>query len=488
MIGEKLTGQSGFIATILDEIGRGGFGVVYLAQDEAGLKYAVKVIDGVSDQRIRASFMQELESAKGLEHPNVIKVIDFGEHSWRGKTSLFTVIEYCSEGDYRATLEKNHELKREPDVILGEMRQILEGLESLHQRIIHRDLKPENILVAGDTLKITDFGLAKFVDQATRTLTFKGAGTPRYMAPEVWNLGNISPATDLYAVGVMLFEAFAGEPPFTADTVNDLREKHLYEAAPRIKSRNPEVPDRVDGVVRKLLEKEPNRRYQTAKEVLDALSREAKSKDRELLDLATRMRQRHDAEESARLVREQDANHEAESQAKNRYMEHELLALIDEVIGSVNEHLEETKITRSGNPLAPTYHLGTRELCIKFFRPGELYENPKVPGRMDALRKRYVVHGGYIEIRDAGEDREGWNVFLVRPPDSIYGEWRIVETDIAALVGRAARYKPFATEAQLFADNLACHLGGIMHVYNLSDRKVERADIIKVLNVFVPAV
>jgi serine/threonine protein kinase len=157
----------------------------------------------------------------------------------------FAVSEYCPDGDYRRQLSAR---RKSAETIVSDFRQILAGLHVLHSRIIHRDLKPENVLLSGTVLKIGHYGLAKFVDEATRTFSFKGGCTPRYMAPEVWLAWRVTPATYLYAVGVMLFEAITGQPSFTAKDLNEFREKHLYEQAPRAKSINNQVPDSVDGV------------------------------------------------------------------------------------------------------------------------------------------------------------------------------------------------------------------------------------------------
>ena len=105
---------------------------------------------------------------------------------------------------------------------------------------------------------------------------------------------------------------------------------------------------------------------------------------------------------------------------------------------------------------------------------------------MQTLHDKHAAHGGFIEIRENGEDREGWNLVLVRPPESLYGEWRIVETRVSALVGRRFRFEPAATEARLLADNLACHWAPAMHVYQLTDKPLERTDIVKILGVLVP--
>ncbi len=211
MIGQTIQGKQGRTFTIIREIGRGGFGVVYLAEDEDKTQYAVKVIAPVSDPDVRLSFEQEIQSTSGLSNKNLLQIIDYGECLVGSTRGLFAVTEFCSNGDYRNVLTSFAEKKPSIQEIVAHMRQILQGLKELHTKTIHRDLKPENVLVGGDTLKIGDFGLAKFVDEATRTLTFKGSGTPRYMAPEVWTGQHAAPATDLYALGVMFFEAVTGQ-------------------------------------------------------------------------------------------------------------------------------------------------------------------------------------------------------------------------------------------------------------------------------------
>src|SRR5207247_2261212 len=182
MIGQTLQGKQGHTFKVIREIGRGGFGVVYLAEDEGKTQYAVKVIAPVSDPDVRLSFEQEIQSTVGLANKNLLQILDYGECLVGSTRGLFAVTEFCPNGDYRNILTSFAEKKPSIQEIVGHVRQILEGLKELHTKTIHRDLKPENVLVAGDTLKIGDFGLAKFVDEATRTLTFKGSGTPRYMA------------------------------------------------------------------------------------------------------------------------------------------------------------------------------------------------------------------------------------------------------------------------------------------------------------------
>ena len=283
----------------------------------------------------------------------------------------------------------------------------------LHSKTIHRDLKPENVLVAGDKLKIGDFGLAKFVDEATRTLTFKGSGTPRYMAPEVWTGQHAVAATDLYALGVMFFEATTGRPPFDAPDSRALRDMHLYTPVPRPKSLNAEVPDLLDGAIKKLLAKSIRDRYQSADEVLKALQAIPRPADSTIVGLADRIRRHHDTAEAEALAHEKAAQQEQDSQKRIRYMEQQVLALIQEVVDELNSQLVETKITQEDRFDGRVYEFQGRELIVHFFSPNELYINPEVPGRMETLKKRNAIHGGFIDIRERGEDHEGWNLVLV---------------------------------------------------------------------------
>ena len=205
----------------------------------------------------------------------------------------------------------------------------------------------------------------------------------------------------------------------------------------------------------------------------------------DLNKIAARMREQHATGEAEQQERARVEEETQQAAIWSREQEQQVLALIEEVVAELNAQSPEPLLRRDPRPgSGVAYRFGTRTLNVRFFRPGELYENPEVPGRMDTLRNRHAQHGGYIEIREHGEDRQGWNLVLLRPPDANVGKWLIVETDFSALVARVARYRPFATQARLFADNLACHWDNAMHVYALRDKPVERDDIVRILGVF----
>ena len=218
------------------------------------------------------------------------------------------------------------------------------------------------------------------------------------------------------------------------------------------------------------------------------LSRQCKPADSTISGLADRIRHHHDTAEAKALEHEKTIRQEHDSQARIKYMEQQLLELIQEVVDEINSQLVETKIIRRDSYDGRVYEFQGRELIIHFFSPNELYINPEVPGRMETLRKRHAIHAGFIEIREHGEDHEGWNLVLVSPPDELYGEWKIVETRVSPLSGRATRYEPIATNARLFADNLACHWMPAMHVYQLTDRALSKTDIVRILEVFIPRI
>jgi serine/threonine protein kinase len=230
-----VVGQSGSRHERGREIGRGGFGVVYIATGPANEGYALKLIGPVRDREAQESFEREIRAAQNVDNEHVLKVVDFGTHKESsGDLYLFTIAELCPDGDYRRRMMSYQRDPLDIPSVVTDFRQILDGLQALHKRIVHRDVKPENIFDRGSILKIGDFGLSRFVDQATRALTFKGFSSPQYMAPEVWGMHRTTPATGLYAVGVMLYEAVTGQAPFASGgDINCLRQMHLFTPAPR---------------------------------------------------------------------------------------------------------------------------------------------------------------------------------------------------------------------------------------------------------------
>jgi hypothetical protein len=202
--------------------------------------------------------------------------------------------------------------------------------------------------------------------------------------------------------------------------------------------------------------------------------------------IAARMRDVQERQRAAELAQESESERERQRVRDNRAYEKDVLDSFDAVVARISAELPKPLISSVVSGRNKEYRFGARSVHVHFFDDGELYRNPKVPGRMEVLRTKNAVHAGFVEIRENGEDREGWNLVLVRVPQHA-GEWRIVETRVSALVRRRTRFDPVATEAQLFADNLACHWHGAMHSFVLNERPLAQDDILRIFDLLVPA-
>ncbi len=259
-------------------IGQGGMGSVYEAHDRqmADRQVAVKVLAAhlTTDETQVTRFEQEARAANQLRHPNTISVLDFG-HTEDGL--LFMALEYL-HGETLTQVLRHGAI--EPARSLFMLRQICKSLAEAHAKgIIHRDLKPDNIFVCeiygeSDFIKVIDFGIAKLaVGGAELTQVGKMFGTPRYLSPEQAQGLPLAATSDLYSLGVILFEMLTGEVPFYAEDSLSIAMKHVREPAPTLRDRAPELalPAVLEGLVARLLAKGPQARFQSAEELLVAV-------------------------------------------------------------------------------------------------------------------------------------------------------------------------------------------------------------------------
>lgn len=252
---------------VLGELGRGGMAVVYHAYDTASKRHvAIKFLPPTDDEEARRRFRREASDLAAVFHPNIVDFYALSE--WEGQE--FIEMEYVDGGSLSGYVKTHNSLRKILECFIG----FLEGLQHIHNRgIVHRDLKPANVLVTKDgTPKISDLGLARRVEQRSQ-LTQQGTilGTSSYLAPEQLLSSEVGPPADLYAVGVCLFEAVTGDHPFKADNQMAMLRAHL-EAEPRKPSAlRPGLPKRLEGLILKLLAKEPKSRYATADRVRDEL-------------------------------------------------------------------------------------------------------------------------------------------------------------------------------------------------------------------------
>ncbi|MBL8057459.1 MAG: serine/threonine protein kinase [Anaerolineales bacterium] len=249
---------------LLNPIGQGGMAVVHKAQDlSLGRLVAVKILreNLTGDPEFLARFQQEARAAANLAHPNIVTVHDFGRDGGR----YYIVMEYIEGQDLKTLIKEGAPFPVERAIDLGI--QICAGVGYAHRAgLVHCDIKPQNILVTPDgRVKITDFGIARALANIRPGETTDVVwGSPQYYSPEQAAGEHPTPASDVYSVGVVLFEMLAGRLPFVASTQQALAMLHLREEPPRLSLFNPQVSETLERIVHKVLAKEPAARYRTA--------------------------------------------------------------------------------------------------------------------------------------------------------------------------------------------------------------------------------
>lgn len=246
------------------KLGGGGFADVYLAFDtRRGHAVALKVLHpqhANSPEALRR-FQREGEQMLKLRHQHIVAALEAGQvDGWH-----YIALEYLPRGSLADLLARQRPL----DLVTAAqvIDQVATALEFVHPTLVHRDLKPRNILFSQDGLtKVADFGIARVSDQITLTGAGQILGTPQYMAPEQANprLGPISPATDIWALGIILYEMLCGRPPFEAEEPTAVLYQVMHEAPPPATLLNPSLPKDVEKILAKALAKDPRRRYRRA--------------------------------------------------------------------------------------------------------------------------------------------------------------------------------------------------------------------------------
>ena len=257
---------------VIEEVGGGGMGTVYKVFDKKiNEKVALKLIrpEIAFDANTVERFSNELRLARKVTHRNICRLYDLGEH---GKLHFITM-EYVSGQDLKRMIRMTRELSVGTAVTIA--RQICEGLAESHRLgVVHRDLKPQNIMIDSDgNVKIMDFGIARSLYSRGVTMTGVLVGTPEYMAPEQAEASDVDHRADIYALGIILYEMVTGHAPFTGETPLSIAIKHREEIPQDPSDLNAQVSDDLCGLILMCLEKDKDRRYQSAEALLKDLTR-----------------------------------------------------------------------------------------------------------------------------------------------------------------------------------------------------------------------
>lgn len=261
---------------ILEKVGTGGMADVYKSKDHTLNRYvAVKVLKQEFSENANfvSKFRVEAQAAAGLMHPNIVNVYDVGEE----KGIYYIVMELVDGITLKNYIAKRGRLGYKEAVSIA--LQVSMGLEAAHRNhIIHRDIKPQNIIISRDgKVKVTDFGIAKAA--TSDTITSNVMGSVHYTSPEQARGGFSDEKSDVYSLGVTLYEMLTGEVPFDGETTVAIAIRHIQEAMPSPKKLNPDIPYSVDQIVLKCCEKSPDRRYQNMQELAVDLKRSISDPD-----------------------------------------------------------------------------------------------------------------------------------------------------------------------------------------------------------------
>src|SRR6188472_3029647 len=259
---------------IIRKLGAGGMANVYLAEDqELGRRVAIKILDDrhAADDSFIERFRREAKNAAGLSHPNIVSIYDRGE----AEGTYYIAMEYLDGRSLKELI-----VGRGPAPIktaIDYTRQILAAVGFAHKNgIVHRDIKPHNVLVGPEgRLKVTDFGIAR---SGASQMTEVGSiiGTAQYLSPEQARGSPVDQRSDVYSVGIVLYEMLTGTVPFTGETPLEIAMKHLSAIPDPPSDRRPDIPHELDSIVLRALAKRPEDRYQSAEEMDVDLARVAR--------------------------------------------------------------------------------------------------------------------------------------------------------------------------------------------------------------------
>jgi serine/threonine protein kinase len=260
-------------------LGSGGMGEVFLARDRVlGRDVALKVLrtQYAGDREFAERFKREARSAASLSHPNIVQVYDRGDTE---EGASYIAMEYVPGGTLKEKIVGDGPLGAREAAALGA--QVAEALGAAHERgMVHRDIKPQNVLLTGKgDAKVADFGIARAGSSVTISKTGSVMGTAGYMSPEQALGKPATPKSDLYSLGVVLYEALTGELPYTADNPIAVSMKHVNEPLVPPKEIDPTIPEGMNALVTRLMAKNPEDRYATADELADDLWRISRGRE-----------------------------------------------------------------------------------------------------------------------------------------------------------------------------------------------------------------
>jgi len=447
------------IPTIEDDRGRkyshfvpyikGGMGEIYKGYEEINNNEVVIKLIAIFDSTEEELLLRELEACKHFSHKNLVETYATGKINIDAGNYLYIIQKFYPNGNLRAIIKEDIPF----DKCFTLMLDILLGMQEMHKNIVHRDMKPENILIDSDGhLVITDFGLAKYIDDKTRTKSYKGSGTIPYMAPECWMGDTNTIAMDIYAAGIIFFEILTGKHPYKANNEIEWKDQHVYGPLPDITTYRNEINTKIKQIIQKMVEKRVSARYQNVDEIISAITDARRIQDSASQDIERLASMGNLVIQQATAANLKAAEEEAKKNERIKLLNYhitELFIRVTEKVNAINNQLETHKIIINQSPVDPTNT--KRQLNIKFNEKGisfafanydsvERYEKKYYDNSVKFQKERYgmvlqnpketyFVENNFVLVGIAetsfkiGTSEFGFNLLLKKKPDDKYGEW-----------------------------------------------------------------
>ena len=502
-IGTSVKDANGNIYILDDVLGNGGFGNVFKAHRQSdGFVVAVKtLLSSFASPDALLAFQKELQCTSVVSSDNVIKYFFTHDGTMYPEYPPYIIMEYVDGGTLNKLLQNQAATGNlfELSFITKAYMQLAEGMNAISKKLVHRDIKPDNILIHNGNLKITDFGLSKYAEDSTRTLTLKGYGTLEYVAPEAWESDKNTVQMDIYSMGIVFYQIATLQYPYKLSAFPDVhayRDAHLYQRAQNPTIYNPNLPQGLVSIILRMLEKPTQKRFSNWEEIIEALGKNTTptTTSNTALERALANRNNADLKKQEEAATRKKVEIMREQQCKLVFSQYEavLYEPIRAFISAFNEQYAGTtgfcfehkhrniisdhfsvKITTPEKKwicidtevvLAENHHrsIRTSSSLNQFCISSQNYI-PQCKGR-DVMAWSY--------LRD--ETGRGFNILLLKCKDSLYGDWYTLRNTNSAF-SREYRAEPFGFTLQELPKEIV-HIDAL-HIYNSELKDFEIADV-----------
>ncbi len=476
-----------------EPLGHGGFGLVYqLKRTSDNTDWALKTIYlSFGNETAMRSFLNEGLQAAKIRHPNVITYQFFHDGTLFAELPPYIIMEFAKDGDLASLLARKAAAKEffSTQDLTEIYRQLVSGMREINSSLVHRDIKPENILIDGQTLKVTDFGLAKIAAAATRSKTFKGFGTLGYMAPEAWKSDANTIQMDIYSMGIVFYELATLQHPYHIEGKQEAlpawEHAHLYQAASPANRLNPDIPVGFSDFIAKMMEKSTTKRCKNWDEVESLLNKASVAKFSGLHEvdlILSQLSKTVSAEQEAETKQAEYLNRRIQffrivASQVEQAIQKPLQTWIEEFNaksqhGSVKmdySRLDDFADGRFGLQFSlPGRCTVTIELASLFDfawtrqRYDKIYQRELTVRKVPQFKGKKIMAWGSMTSNSGA----GFNLLLLEQEDDIYGSWIVLINRNAGLFPNRRMPEPFPFMPDEYERELEIASVGAMHIYN----------------------